>query len=150
MASKNALTTEAVNKLLRGQHGHIWLNGKELATVQKFEIKMTGDFEEINVCGDPATYSVYNGWSGEGTLEYLKFDSEISKIVVESFLSGKIPEIEIIALLENPSTGKRERCRIGTITITEAKVLSFEKKAGIVDSVPFKFADFEYLETIEF
>lgn len=150
MATKNALTTQAVNRLLRGQHGHIWFNGKELATVQKCELKMTGDFEDINVCGDPATYSVYNGWSGEGTLEYLKFDSEISKIVVEAFLSGNMPEIEMIVLLENPSTGKRERCRVGTITFTEASIIAFEKKSIITDSVPFKFADFEYLETIVF
>lgn len=150
MATKNALTTQAVNRLLRGQHGHIWFNGKELATVQKMEVKMAGDFEEINVCGDPATYSVYNGWSGEGTLEYLKFDSEISKLVAEAFLSGEMPDVEIIVLLENPATGKRERCRIGTVTFTEAAVIAFEKQSIITDSVPFKFADFEYLETIEF
>lgn len=127
MTNRNPLTTQAVNRLLRGQHGHVWFRGKELATVQKVEMKMTGDFEDINVCGDPATYSVYNGWTGEGTLEYLKFDSEISKIVVEAFLSGDMPEIEMIVLLENPSTGKRERCRVGTITFTEANVIAFEK-----------------------
>lgn len=150
MARKNALTQKVINKLLRGQHGHIWFNGKELATVQKCEAKMEGDFEDINVCGDPATYSVYNGWSGSGTLEYLKFDTEIMKLVVESFLSGEMPECQIITLLENESTGRRERCRIGIVTFTEATILAFEKKALITESVPFKFADFEYLETIEF
>ncbi len=150
MGRKNALTQKAINRLLRGQHAHVWFNGKELATVQKCEAKMEGDFEDIDVCGDPATYSVYNGWKGSGTLEYLKFDSEIAKLVVESFLSGEMPECEIITLLENESTGKRERCRIGMVTFTEATILAFEKKALITESVPFKFSDFEYLETIEF
>ena len=108
MARKNALTQKVINKLLRGQHGHIWFNGKELATVQKCEAKMEGDFEDINVCGDPATYSVYNGWSGSGTLEYLKFDTEITKLVTEAFLSGEMPECQIITLLENENTGKED------------------------------------------
>lgn len=150
MATKKALTQQAVNRMLRGQHGHVWFNGQELATVQKFEAKMTGDFEDVNVCGDPATYEIYNGWSGEGTLEFLKFDSAVTRLIVESFLSGELPECEIIGLLENPATGKRERCRIGMVTFTEAMVMSFEKKSTITSSVPFKFADFEYLETIEF
>ena len=150
MAKRNALTQKAINRLLRGQHAHIWFNGKELATVQKVEAKMEGNFEDINVCGDPATYSVYNGWSGSGTLEYLKFDTEIMKLVAQSFVSGEMPECEMVTLLENESTGKRERCRLGLVTFTEATILSFEKQTIITESVPFKFSDFEYLETIEF
>lgn len=150
MAKRNPLTQKAVNRLLRGQDAHIWFNGRKLATVQKCEAKMEGNFEDINVCGDPATYAVYNGWSGSGTLEYLKFDSEIMQMVTTAFLSGVMPECEIITLLENESTGKRERCRIGIVTFTEATILSFEKTALITESIPFKFADFEYLETIEF
>lgn len=149
MANKNKLLTQQdTNRILRGQHGRLWFNGKLLATLQKIECKMTGNYEEINVCGDPATYQLYNGWSGEGTMEYLKMDSEITRLIVEAFVSGEMPVIEIITLLENPATGKRERCRVSEITVTEAMVAAFEKKSIITDSVPFKFADFEYLETI--
>ena len=55
---------------------------------------------------------------------------------------------EIIALLENPSTGKRERCRVGLVTFTEASIATFEKKSIITESIPYKFSDFEFLETI--
>lgn len=150
MAKRSGLTQQALNRVLRGAHGHVWFNGKELATAQKIELKMTGDFEDINVCGDPATYSLYNGWAGEGTLEYLKFDSAITRLIVDAYLSGEMPDVEIITLMENPATGKRERCRIGTVTLTEAAVAAFEKKSMVTDSVPFKFADFEYLETIAY
>ena len=146
--AKGKLTQQQLNRILRGSHGHVWWNGRELATVQKIENKMTGDFEDINVCGDPATYAVYNGWSGEGTLEQLKVDSENAHEIVQAMLSGDFPECEIIALLENPSTGKRERCRVGLVTFTEASIATFEKKSIITESIPYKFSDFEFLETI--
>ena len=111
---------------------------------------MTGDFEDVNVCGDPATYSIYNGWSGEGTLEYLKVDTEIAHEIVQAMLSGDFPECEIITLLENPSTGKRERCRIGMVTFTEVNIANFEKKSIITESIPYKFSDFEFLEVITY
>ena len=144
------LNQQMLNRLLRGGHGHIWFNNMEFATVQKVEVKMTGDFETIQVCGDFADYSLYNGWNGSGTLEYLKMDSAISKLIVDAFKSGDMPECEMVVLLENTATGKRERCRIGVITFTEATIIAFEKKSIITDSVPFNFADFEYMETIEY
>ena len=144
------LNQQALNRLLRGSHGTVWLNGKEMITTQKIELKMAGDFETVQVCGDNTDYSLYNGWNGSGTLEYLKYDSEVSKLIVEAFVSGVMPEIEMICLLENPATGKRERCRVSDITFTEATVLAFEKKAFINDSVPFNFSSFEYLENSEY
>lgn len=138
------------NKLLRGSHGTAWFNGKQLATLQKCELKMAGDFEDVNVCGDPATYSLYNGWSGDGTLEWLKVDSDVVRLVTEAYVSGIMPEISVITLLENPLTGKRERCKVSEVVVTEVLLASFEKKALVTESVPIKFADFEYLETIEY
>lgn len=138
------------NKLLRGAGGTAWFNGKQLATLQKIELKMTGDFEDVNVCGDPATYAVYNGWSGDGSIEWLKVDSDVAMLISEAYASGVMPEISVVTLLENASTGKRERCRVSDIVVTEIMLAAFEKKATVSESVPIKFADFEYLETIEY
>ena len=32
--ANNKLTQQALNRILRGSHGHVWWKGKELATVQ--------------------------------------------------------------------------------------------------------------------
>ena len=60
------------NKILKGKDGNLWFNGQLLATLSKVEAKVKGDFEDVNFCGDNATYSVYNGWSGEGTITVKK------------------------------------------------------------------------------
>lgn len=149
MAS-NKLSSAMLNRILKGGQAQIWFNGKELSTAQKLELKMSGNVETIEVIGSMSDYSIYNGWSGSGTLEQLKTDSSIVKLIVEAFISGVMPECEMLTLLDNPSTGKRERCRVGIITFTEATIMALDKRANISESIPFNFSDFEFLETIEY
>lgn len=40
------------NHIMHGNGGAVWWNGKKLTTLQSVEAKVTGDFEDINVCGD--------------------------------------------------------------------------------------------------
>mgnify|MGYP000373409591 CR=1 FL=1 len=40
------------NRILHGNEGTAWFNGKKLTTLQSIEAKVAGDFEDINVCGD--------------------------------------------------------------------------------------------------
>ena len=117
-----------VNKILTGSGGNVWFNGRKLATVQKVEAKMTGKFEEVEVCGDEETYQRYNGWSGTGTLTLLKVDSEISKLVSDGYISGIMPQIKIITSLQNKATKKAERGAFVGITVDEIIVAAFYKK----------------------
>ena len=84
------------NRVMHGNGGTAWWNGKKLTTLQSVEAKVTGDFEDINVCGDPATYRIYNGYSGEGTLVWLKIDSDVLVQMAEAFRTGIMPEITVI------------------------------------------------------
>lgn len=136
------------NQIMHGNGGHAWFNGRKLTTLQSVEAKATGDFEEINVCGDAATYRVYNGYSGEGTLTTLKIDSEVLKLVAAAFKSGEMPTITIITAQKLPGTNKEERVAYSDITIDEVTLAKFEKKAKTEEEIPFKFGNFEVLDTI--
>ena len=35
------------NRIMHGNGGHAWFNGKKLTTLQSVEAKVAGDFEEI-------------------------------------------------------------------------------------------------------
>lgn len=136
------------NRVMHGNGGHAWWQGKPLATLQSVEAKVSGDFEEINVCGDPATYAIYNGYSGEGTLTWLKVDSTVLEELAEAYQTGIMPEISIVTAQKQRGTSKVERVAYSDITITEFMLAKFEKKAMTEEEVPFKFGNFEVLETI--
>lgn len=136
------------NDILRGSGGTAWWGTKKLATLQSAEAKVSGDFEDINVCGDNATYSIYNGYSGEGTFVYLKVDSDILAQLAEAYRTGIMPEITIITSLTQKRTNKVERVAYSDIVVTEFMLAKFEKKALVEEEVPFKFGNFQVLEKI--
>ncbi|OSA89054.1 UNVERIFIED_ORG: terminase [Clostridium botulinum] len=136
------------NRILKGNSGNVWFNGKLLATVKKIEAKITGDFEDDNFCGDSSTYSIYNGWSGSGTLSMEKIDSAIWSIMCDAYKSGIMPTIKIITSLTDKVTGKSERASIEDIVITEFMLANFEAKTKVVEDFPFKFSNYEKLEAI--
>ena len=136
------------NRVLHSNQGNMWFNGKRRSTLQSVEAKVTGDFEEVNNCGDPATYRIYNGYSGEGTFTMLKIDSEVLKLMADAFKTGEMPTMTIITALEQKGTNKVERVAYSDVTIDEMYLAKFEKKSKIEEEVPFKFGHFEVLETI--
>ena len=137
-----------VSRILKGNTGNVWFNGQLLATVKKIEAKVKGEFEDDNFCGDNATYSIYNGWSGEGTLTMQKIDSTIWKLVAEAYKSGVMPTIKIITSLTDVSTNQSERASIENITITEFTLVGFEAKKLVEEEFPFKFSNYNILESI--
>ena len=136
------------NRVLHSNQGNMWFNGQRLSTLQSVEAKVTGDFEEVNNCGDPATYRIYNGYSGEGTFTMLKIDSEVLKLMADAFQTGEMPTMTIITALEQKGTNKVERIAYRDVTIDEMYLAKFETKSKIEEEVPFKFGHFEVLETI--
>lgn len=136
------------NEIMNGSGGFIWYNGRKLAVVRSFEAKITGEFEPIELCGDNATYSMYNGYSGEGTLTLLKIDSEILKEVAAAYQSGVMPDISIVSAHQQRGTNKVERIAFLDVMIKELMLAKFEKKAMTEEEIPFSFGNFELLETI--
>ena len=136
------------NRIMHGNGGFAWINGKKLTTLQSVEAKVSGDFEDVNVCGDPATYKVYNGYSGDGALTALKVDSEVLKMMAAAYKSGEMPTITIITMQKMPGTNRVERVAYSDVTIDEFMLAKFEKKAMTEEEIPFKFGNFEVLETL--
>ena len=134
------------NHIMHGNGGTAWWNGKKLSTLQSVEAKVTGDFEDINVCGDPATYSVYNGYSGEGTLTVLKIDSDVLVEMAHAYRTGVMPNITVVTPQTQKGTNKVERVAYSDITVNEFMLAKFEKKAKTELEIPFKFGNFEVLE----
>lgn len=137
-----------VNQILTGSAGNVWLQGQLLAQVKSIELKVSGNFDDINFCGDTATYSKFSGWNGEGTLTMYKIDSTVLKLIADAYNSGDMPDIKIVTKLTNVKTGKSERVAVSGITITEFTLAKFEAKANVEEELPIKFSKYEVLDTI--
>lgn len=136
------------NRYLVGTNGDVWFDGKRLASLEKAEIKVTLEWEETKPTGTFATYYVFVGWSGEGTLSLKKIDSQIVSRMIDMIKTGVEPEIKIVTKLTNPSTKKSERTVVSQVCIKEFSLANFESHGLVAEDIPFTFSDVDNLELI--
>lgn len=136
------------NRLLTGNSGNVWFNGKLASTLKSIELKVTGNFEEVSVCGENGTYNKYTGWTGDGTMTWGKVDSTVVSLMADAYKSGVMPEIKVVTKLTDKATGKSERAAVSDVVLTEFFLAKFEAKTLIDEEIPLKFSNYEVLETI--
>lgn len=141
--------TNKGNRVLSGSEGEAWIGTELLGDLKSIELKVTGQFEDIEFCGDYATYSKYVGWNGEGSITLQKIYSRGLKLMAEAFKTGIMPEVKIITKLTDKSTGQSERVSVSDVVFTEFTLAKFETKGPIEEELPLKFSDYEILETID-
>lgn len=137
-----------VNRILKGSNGNVWVDAELLSSLKSIEAKIKGEFSDHNFCGDNATYSSFDGWSGEGTISMSKVDSKLMNKVAQAYKNGVMPDVKIITSLTDQSTGKSERVAIKGIVFTEFTLVGFKSKESIEEEFPFKFNNYEILDKI--
>ena len=136
------------NKVIRGSFGKLWVDSERLANVKSFEAKATLNYEDMDVNGDLGTKKRYMGYSVSGTMVLHKCDSTIAKKVKEGIVNGVMPEIKIVAALDDPSADGVERVALYDVTFDELTLAKFENKGLTEEEVPFAAGSFEYLDVI--
>lgn len=135
--------------ILHGNNAEVWFGGNKLAAAESLQAKLTIDNEDIEVLGNPGTYSRYNGYAGTGTLKRYKLDSSFLLVMAKYVKTGVKPDLTIIASVKQPSTGKRERISLKDVNFSEATLIDLEKKKLLEEEIPFTFGSFKVLESIK-
>ena len=137
------------NKIIRGSFCGVWMNNEKMAEATKVEAKASLNTEELDINGQLNKEYRYMGWSGSGTLEVHKVNSRIARLYAEGVKSGQLPEIKLDVVVTDPDVAGSQRCVMYGVIFDEVDLGSWENGAVLSESVPFKFADFEFIETIE-
>ena len=136
------------NKVLSGTDGVTYINGVILSELTGTEIKVTGKFEDVNVCGELSTSHKFVGYSVEGTIKLQKITSRGMRLVAAAYQTGVMPDIKIITSLTNKATGQSERTSISDVVITEFMLAHFEAKKLAEETLPIKASTYEVLEML--
>lgn len=137
------------NKVLRGTFGKVWVDGERLSNVKSFEAKAALDYEDMIVNGDFGTKKRYMGYSITGTMVLHKFDSFILKKYQAAIMTGELPDMTIVAALDDPTAYGAERVQLRDITLDEVTLAKFENKTLTEEEVPFAAGSYEFLDLIE-
>ena len=140
-----------MNNLVRvftGSDAEVWLGGDKLGALSKIDISVTGNFEDVTVCGDYRTYPVYGGYTIEGSVTIHKIDSTIQKKWGRAYKTGVMPDIKIISKLTDKSTGKSERYSVSGVVFKNFDIINCESQKPIEQEVSIQAVDYEPLEEI--
>lgn len=138
----------ASNKVWRGTFGKVWVDGELMANIKSFEAKAAIDYEDINVNGDFGTKKRYMGYSISGTMTLHKFDSFIVKKLKNAVQTGEMPEIGIVASVNDPSGDGVERVALYEVMFDELTLSKFENKTVLEEECPFTAGSFEFLDVV--
>lgn len=134
--------------VLHGSCSAVYINGVLDKLATKIEIKVTGDFEDANFCGDLATYPIYNGYSIEGTITDKKSDSALEVAIAEGYRTGVMPDIVLITELTSKKNKTAERWSVSGVVFTSVALANIEAKKPVDRELPFKAVKFKNLEAI--
>ena len=122
---------------LVGTGGKVFLDGNLIAYIKSINIKVTGDFEDIESCGSFETDYAYTGCKCEGTMEVTRVNSNLNVEVLDDFKNGRLTMNTIVSRLTNQNTNQTESYSVENVVFTE--VTPVETKKGVLtQSIPFK------------
>lgn len=137
------------NKVFRGTFGKVWVDGERMSNVKSFEAKAAIDYEDMNVNGDFGTKKRYMGYSISGTMTLHKFDSFILRKYQKGVMTGELPDMTIVAALDDPTAYGAERVQLRDVMLDEITLSKFENKTLTEEEVPFTAGSYEFLDLVE-
>lgn len=135
-------------KTINGTYGEIWFNGLKLANCKSFQVKATGEYQEMDIAGKAGKAQKFLGYSLAGTMTLTKIDSTIASMVLPFWKKGENPTFTIVGKLADPSAYGAERISLSGVTVDEVTLLDFEQKNVKDEEVPFKAEEYDLLDLI--
>lgn len=142
-------TTINTNRILVGTFGRVWVNGQMMANIKSVECKLTMEYEDVDLSGDPVTHRRLMGCAIEGTMTLHKYNSFFPKLMKDAAKSLVHPDVNIVTKMEDKSTGKAERMELYGVTFDEVTLAQWENKTISEEEIPFRAEGYTPLEEID-
>lgn len=136
------------NKTIRGTHGKLWVDGDRMSNVRSFEATLAIDYEDMDINGDYGQKKRYMGYSISGTMTLFKVDSYIAKKIHKGVMNGDLPDVKIVAALDDPTSYGAERVALYDVKFDQLTLNRFENKTLTEEEIPFTAGSFEFLDLI--
>ncbi len=138
------------NQTLTGTWGEMWIDGEKVFEMNKIEMKITANREDVQIGQD--VDSKVTGLKGEGSYKVKKVYTR-AKPILENWVKGKDVRCQIIAKLEDPDAvgGQIERWSFDNVWHNELPVVNWEKGGSIEEemSIGFTPSDVQNLDEIK-
>ena len=139
------MAMDSAARVMNGTWGQIWEDGTEIAEVSAFQVKVSKNFDTINICGQMAEDRKLTGVKITGSMTLHKVYSRGADDV-EQAMSGHDLRKTLVGKLDDPDAYGAERVAIYNVSLDEVPLVNWERKTIQKDEVPFTFTSHKFLE----
>lgn len=136
-------------RVINGQYGEVWQEGKWLTNVQSAEATVEINKEEILRSGTRWKGHKVTSLSGSGTIRGYKVTSDFIKLIGSVASDrGKPYVTELILKLDDPESFGAERVRLKSVQFDQIPLGTFEVGSLVEEELPFTFSGYDLLDAI--
>ncbi|WP_455256649.1 phage tail tube protein [Peptoniphilus asaccharolyticus] len=136
-------------QIINGTFGEVWIDDTYLATLKKFEVKVSMTYADVVRPGDLWKGKKLLELEGNGSVTVGKYSSIGLKFMHEKLQAGRTPVVKIMGKLADPTALGAERIMIKNVTFTEFTLFDFEHAKDLEETLSFNFRHYELYDFIE-
>ena len=142
------MAMESAPRVMNGTWGQIWEDGIEVAEVSAFQLKMTKNFDTLNMCGQMAEDRKLIGVKITGSVTLHKVYTRGADDF-KAAMSGRDLRKTLVGKLADPDAYGAERIAVYGVSYDEQTLMDWQaSKSGSV-TIPFQATNAEFLDTVE-
>nr|DAU67951.1 MAG TPA: tail tube protein [Caudoviricetes sp.] len=134
-----------------GSHGKVWWDNELLFEIEKFEVNVDPQREDVLI-GNSVDSKIVS-LKGTGTITIKSVINRNLNKFLEEWKAGHDPRTTLVGLLEDPDMidAQKERVSIDNVWFNKLDLMSFEKGKVVEKEYPFGFTpeDARFIETVE-
>ena len=142
------MALESAARVMNGTFGQIWEDGTEIAEVSAFQLKVTNNFDSINLCRQMAEDRKLIGVTITGSMTLHKVYTRGADAVTAA-LAGRALRKTLVGKLADPDAYGAERVAAYGVSYDEQTLMDWAAaKSGSI-TIPFQATGVEYLDKVE-
>ena len=142
------MALESASRVMNGTWGQIWEDGIEIAEVSAFQLKVTNNFDTINLCQQMAEDRKLIGVKITGSMTLHKVYTRGADAATAA-LAGRDLRKTLVGKLADPDAYGAERVAAYGVSYDEQTLMDWAaSKSGSI-TIPFQATSVEYLDKVE-
>lgn len=134
-----------------GSHGKVWWDNELLFEIEKFEVTVEPQREDVLI--DNSVDSKIVSLKGSGSITIKSVINRNLNQFLEDWKAGHDPRTTLVGLLEDPDMidAQKERVSLDNVWFDKLDLMNFEKGKVVEKEYPFGFTpeDARFIETVE-
>lgn len=135
------------SRAMNGTFGTVWADGREIAEISAFQLKVTKNWDPINLCGQMAEDRKLTGIKITGSMTLHKVYSRGAEDV-NAAAKGHDVRRSLVAKLADPDAFGAERVAVYGMNYDEQTLMDFAAGKAGSTTVPFQATGYEYLDQV--